>query len=367
MWYNALMDKLKSIVTLLILFAIGAGVFFFLKNRKPEANFTLYKEDGSVLYKTQNGSYSTLTENQIILENHSFIKTEQGSAHVIFPDNSLMSIDENTELQINIDSSETVINQFVGNTWHRVQKLSSEKGYKVETPTTVATVRGTKFSVEVDSKNGFASNIYVTESKVEVGQISKDKETKTIKNTELVQTGQYAKVESILKRQKFDITALPKDKENTQWFRKNKKLDIEFGQKDFDALLKSAQEDADLIRSKATPTPVKKPTATKIPSTLSPTVTPTNDPDAAFKLEIEAKIKYYFEIIGDGSKTCSIFNQTTQQNILDSLTAIENKYGKDNVVASQFSSLTKTIYSFCRDGIISDPEKDQLKSMYPSN
>lgn len=225
------MEKSKKplaiLVVLVLIVLVGAGLAaYLLVFKSSKASAILYKESGKVFYKEASSDYKEVSSDELEVQNQSFIKTEDGEAHVIFPDNSMMSLAKNTEVQLSFDASGININQLVGNTWHRVKKLGSNSSYSVETPTALATVRGTKFSVEVGSNE--EANIYVIESIVEVGQYDLEEGKKLLKDSKNVATGKYAKVESFSKKQGFELAQIQKEKEASDWFLKNKEVDKKF-------------------------------------------------------------------------------------------------------------------------------------------
>lgn len=82
---------------------------------------------------------------------------------ITFPNGSELRLDVNTEVKINKGSeNEISIFQTLGRTWSRVIKLLGSQSYEVQTPTALATVRGTSFAVTLD-------DIFVDEGEVMVG------------------------------------------------------------------------------------------------------------------------------------------------------------------------------------------------------
>src|SRR3990167_4117051 len=90
--------------------------------------FTLVKETEEVFYKKDNGEYQQVTVEDTEVPNGSFVKTgESGLAHVILPDESMISLSKSTEMQINYNSSKTSIIQTLGSVWYRVQKIAGKE------------------------------------------------------------------------------------------------------------------------------------------------------------------------------------------------------------------------------------------------
>lgn len=99
------------------------------------------------------------------------IKTsEDGEASVVLYESAIISLDSGTEITLeDLSKDSAVIKQDSGSTWNKFTGLSGLKGLEVETPNTVATVRGTEYGVDmngvhvmegtVDAKNKHNGNI----------------------------------------------------------------------------------------------------------------------------------------------------------------------------------------------------------------
>ncbi|MBD3362769.1 hypothetical protein GF362_03550 [Candidatus Dojkabacteria bacterium] len=187
---------------------------------KKENTFTLYKESGKVLYKKEDGKFSELKNDEITLPNYTTIKTENGQAHVIFSDNSMLSIDRNTEIIVSYEQEEKIIEQIIGNTWHRIQKLTDKEEYTVQTTNTYATVRGTKFGLNVKSNQTTLIGVIEDEVSVKTMEGSKDNmkwsEPQTLDENKVLIKKQYTDPEIIDVSAKF---------ESSCWYRKNKFID----------------------------------------------------------------------------------------------------------------------------------------------
>jgi hypothetical protein len=79
-----------------------------------------------------------------------------GIGYIIFSDNSIISLDNETEIEIveNTNQEESFnvqVKQILGRTWSRVVNLTVKKAdYRIETSNTIAVVRGTKFGCIVE-------------------------------------------------------------------------------------------------------------------------------------------------------------------------------------------------------------------------
>ena len=104
-------------------------------------------ESGNVQVNTGSG-WTTATEG-MKLSQDDMVKTGPGSkAVVIFYESAFAELNANTQITIaELEKDAVKINQDSGSTWNKVTKLAGLEDYEVETPTTVATVRGTEFGV----------------------------------------------------------------------------------------------------------------------------------------------------------------------------------------------------------------------------
>ncbi|MBD3362660.1 hypothetical protein GF362_02990 [Candidatus Dojkabacteria bacterium] len=225
--------KRKTILIILFLILFICCILFILLLFKlkfsENADFTLIKEEDFVYYKLdEDAVYSKLEEEEIVLPSSSFVKTKEGIAYIIFPDNSLVSIDEYTELQINFESEKINIKQLIGSTWHRINDITTKKEYEVETPTTFASVRGTKFAVDVNSKG--TSEIFALENDVYVSQYIIKQNIKKQVNPKIIKPGEYTQIKDYQSQKKFEINPISKEKRNIMWYKLNEEFDKKYDQ-----------------------------------------------------------------------------------------------------------------------------------------
>lgn len=183
-------NLVKIVLGLLVVTALGGAAYVVVpKNTTNTQNnvipvaqasgMYLFKESGKVYFKKDTASsYQLMTENQMPIDNGFYVKTEDGLAHVVFPDNSMMSVSENTEIEITFTGNKTTILQSIGDTYHRVQKLQAGAEYEVRTPGTLAAVRGTKFAVSYNPK-AKKTKVSVTEHVVTVTRFDDTQPTST--------------------------------------------------------------------------------------------------------------------------------------------------------------------------------------------
>jgi len=167
---------MKQLVSFFFVLVIFAGVaFFVLKNRDLGATAIIIPTANTVQVTYPDGSSSDVHE-QLEIPQGTSVKTDSnGEATIIFADNSVLTMDFNTEIKLTEiptpESSSTSIFQLVGNTWSRVQSVTEGGSYEVETPSLVAAVRGTSFGVGVEDTADAISEVIVTESNVDVSPI----------------------------------------------------------------------------------------------------------------------------------------------------------------------------------------------------
>jgi len=222
------MSKILILLAILI-FSLSAIFLFNSKpvNRQKVPTFALYKISGEVFYKKEGSkTYYRLVVPKINLPNHTFVKTKKGTAQAILPDKSLISIDQDTEIQINFSDQKTSIVQTAGRTWHRLKKLLGKKEYEVTTPTSVATVRGTKFAVAIAGNK--ATEIFVTESKVEVAQVKEEDGKKVVEETKEITEGQIAEVPQFEPGKGLKVEEIPQEIKQEDWFKENSEVDKKY-------------------------------------------------------------------------------------------------------------------------------------------
>lgn len=193
----------------------------------------LIKESGKVYWKAaENDAYLTLATDEQEIQNGAYVKTDEGLAHVVLPDNSMISVAENTEIQITYQDHKASIFQSVGDTYHRVQKLQAGASYEVRTPGTLAAVRGTRFAVNYNPKIK-RTKVSVTEHTVSVRRFGVEAiATSTATTTPEIPVGMGTQI--VIDPIKPGITPnkevlktipLPVDSKRDAWLRRNVVLD----------------------------------------------------------------------------------------------------------------------------------------------
>ena len=279
--YTLLMKKIAIIVgTLLVL---GGGYFYFTKSvdngtytkqedTKPVTTIMLYKESGFVTWRKANDTeYIRVDKDELALPNNVYVKTVEGRGYVVLPDNSSIALATNTEILINYEPTRISIEQLLGTTYHRVEALVTGSTYEVRTAGTLASVRGTKFSVTYDSKKK-KTRVAVTSHKVDVvpidtmhavttstPQIIEEGKMATLIDKPEVSTGVGTSEQPILRN--VVVQAMDTAPEEKKWIEENKKIDTLLDkQKDGDDKRKTIKDLMQELKQQI-PTPeVTKPT-----------------------------------------------------------------------------------------------------------
>ncbi|UCF49387.1 MAG: FecR domain-containing protein [Thermoplasmatales archaeon] len=156
---NFFKKQFRIIVPVIIIICLIVIVGFFLTPGvvADKAKAQLIINSGEVQIKSEGESWKS-AESGIYLYSSDSVKTgNNSSASIILFETSIVRLDSNTQVTIGelVRDEETsvTIQQDSGRTWNTVYKISGIDNYEVQTPTTVASVRGTAFVVIVQ-ENG---------------------------------------------------------------------------------------------------------------------------------------------------------------------------------------------------------------------
>lgn len=211
---------------------IAGGVYTYTakkNNLKPEYA-VIYVEEGSIFVKGSSvDAYKLIATEQEQVLSGTFVKTDTGYGYVLLPDNSILSIDPRTELQLVFKANSTSIIQILGTTYHRVQSLTKGASYEVITPTTVASVRGTKFGVTYATSTK-VTKVAVSESIVAVKQLSAGVNPQDTIEKSITQ-GEVATIyttDTSFASTTINVSAISDDAEVKFWIEEKTKLDSFF-------------------------------------------------------------------------------------------------------------------------------------------
>jgi hypothetical protein len=149
---------LYVVLVVAVICVIVVVAWFFLRSDVVEAQLII--ESGDVQVKHGDDSWDWVTaQNGMLLYQSDAVRTgENSSASIVFFESSIVRLDSNTEVtlrEILLESGKTSvkIQQDAGRTWNTVLKVSGIDDYEVQTPSTVASVRGTSFDVYIRFEN----------------------------------------------------------------------------------------------------------------------------------------------------------------------------------------------------------------------
>lgn len=156
---NFFKGKFRLIIPAIIIICIIVFVWLIFTPEvvADKAKAQLIINSGDVQVKSSGESWK-LADNGMYLYSYDSIKTgDNSSASIILFETSIIRLDSDTQISIEelIRGEETsvTVQQDYGRTWNTIYKISGIDNYEVQTPTTVASVRGTAFVVIVQ-ENG---------------------------------------------------------------------------------------------------------------------------------------------------------------------------------------------------------------------
>ncbi|MBD3259139.1 hypothetical protein GF371_00750, partial [Candidatus Woesearchaeota archaeon] len=158
------------IISLIIIVIIIGAVFFLFVPEKAAAAI-LYIDEGTVEINT--GSGWKAASDEMELKENTEIRTAEGRATVVLYDSEILRLEPDTHIKLkDLNKENIVVRQETGGTWNKIMKMTGTEGYEVETPDTVATVRGTEFGVLIA---GALSEVFVEAGNMNVAQKGDDK------------------------------------------------------------------------------------------------------------------------------------------------------------------------------------------------
>lgn len=180
---------------IILCIAILIGIILLFTNQVYAQNSTAQLIEGKAFYKFQpNEQWKNLTTKPVSLPTGSFVFTSaKSSAKIIFGDNSFVTLNENSLLKINTytstDKKENLYLKTIGRLTLEIKKILGKKTeFKIETPTALATVRGTKVRIFV--QNNLYTGVAVATGDVNVrssylyrGTVAKNTRTFLLLNT----------------------------------------------------------------------------------------------------------------------------------------------------------------------------------------
>ena len=222
--------KFFLIIAIIAIILIISLFWFFVLN--PEVvRAQLIIESGIVKIKHEGDHDWSTGKNGMILYQSDKIKTENNTeASVVLFESSIIRLDNNTEItliEIITEAGKTTvtIQQNAGRTWNTVLKVSGIDDYEVQTPTTIASVRGTSFDVLIQSIN--LTDVGVGRGVVLISKIVNNNiiDTIELKMNEAVSI--YGDIDHILKIRDFLIDSwVLKNQVKDEVFKSDVKADL---------------------------------------------------------------------------------------------------------------------------------------------
>lgn len=159
------------------LIVLIAGLYWLFSAPSVSAA-VLYVDNGTVAVDVGHGWERG--EDEMELPQGAKIKVgPESSASVVLLEGEVMHLEPLTTVVLDtITDNRIHITQLSGETWNKVTKISGISTFEVETPTTVATVRGTEFFVSVGDEDDIVA---VSEGDVDVSPANDTKDMQKIK------------------------------------------------------------------------------------------------------------------------------------------------------------------------------------------
>ncbi len=135
-------------------------LLFLISCSTPDPIAILHIESEAVEVDLGSG-YQRAVEGMALSVKHK-VRTLNGEASLILHNSIIVALDQDSEIQIDdLDKEHVKITHSAGSAWHKFLDLTGVKTFTVETPQTVATVKGTEFGTTMD-------RILVAQGEVEV-------------------------------------------------------------------------------------------------------------------------------------------------------------------------------------------------------
>jgi|GEM_PF-1693925 len=252
---------MKKLIIFLVILVIIAGVLAFFGIRAVTATPDIeapkvileIDEGGAEVWPAGGETWERARDGRELSTGDRVRTLDNSAASIIFFDNSVMRLDENTEItltELNIDP-DNYLDQDVdvelvgGRAWSRIMNLLDlDSSYEVETSSVVATVRGTAFSMSVDERGD--TEIDVTESQVsltmfraasDTGEIIRDNPRQLS-----ISAGQFLKrgpIRNIKPGEYIDIGSIgpqpiTEERMRSSWYLKNMAKDEDFAERVWD-------------------------------------------------------------------------------------------------------------------------------------
>jgi len=214
---NSLSSRIKILFIISVVLIICIVGLFLLTQSSNTVKAQLIIETGDIQVKHDGGSWISAQNGMDLYQSDSIKTGENASASIVFFKSSIIRIDGNTEVSIqeiiqSDDGTNVKIKQDAGRTWSTVAKISGIDNYDVQTPTTIASVRGTSFDVYIKS-----------DGKTDVGVGRGIVNVSRLKDGEVVETINVSKDEAVTVTKDKPLEKKTYEKDN--WVLQNQQKD----------------------------------------------------------------------------------------------------------------------------------------------
>lgn len=142
---------LYIIIGVIVILLAAGGYAYYAATGSPTTKAFLNIFKGEVQADKGNG-YAAATDGQKLSLNDRVKTMQESEAAVVLQESVIINLEPETEVYIKDLSEKNIkVAQNSGTTWNKFTGLTGVQELSIETPTTVATVRGTFFGVKMDT------------------------------------------------------------------------------------------------------------------------------------------------------------------------------------------------------------------------
>ncbi|MBU0496724.1 MAG: FecR family protein [Candidatus Thermoplasmatota archaeon] len=183
---SASLKRLLFIIIPVIIIVSIIGIIWFTQSSNV-VSAQLVINYGTVEVKHEGSNWVAATSGMLLYQSDALRTGDDTFASVILFESSIIRLDSNTEILLKemiqqADTTNITIEQESGRTWNTIQKISGIDNYEVQTPTTVASVRGTTFDFNMTTSG--TTNVSVINGTVNVSRLINGTITETIEVNE---------------------------------------------------------------------------------------------------------------------------------------------------------------------------------------
>lgn len=127
--------------------AVLLSLLIFSCNEEPKLKARVNLVIGEVKIESANKEPKTASVGDLLLPNDQIATSENSSIDLLLPGGSVLRLKESSSLLLSDLSAQTNLNLQKGNLLMAVKKMKNNETLQITTPTVVAAVRGTSFSI----------------------------------------------------------------------------------------------------------------------------------------------------------------------------------------------------------------------------